>query len=87
MSARLVCAADPIVASDVRATATLDVSDVLPVWPQGMPLDEFERSRREFFDEQARKILDVLDALPGGTRAALLCMLLEEERNILSGPT
>lgn len=84
MIERHVCSADPNVRSDPRPAARLTVTAVLPIWPPNTPIDKFVRERLEFFDEQARKVLDVLDALPGGTRAALLCALLEEERNVLS---
>ena len=39
-------------------------------------IDPGSNTHAEFYDDQAERVLDVLDVLPQGTRYALLCKML-----------
>lgn len=77
---RTVCMADPIMTGpDAKAcTARLEVTAHLPDFERpgdGHHWNEVEVE--EFYEQEALKIMDVLDALPRGTRHHLLILLLQ----------
>lgn len=78
MNARHVCIAEPVVGEERIAPIALCVDLVQEPQRESFSVEE----RRRFFDDQAQRVMDVIDRLPGGTRDALLVRLLDHARSI-----
>lgn len=82
MIRRTVSKAEAVDGYPAIESATLHVSGTIPAVSHRAKLPAYERMRLDFFDEEARTIMLVLDQLPGGTRAALLVRMLQAQKCI-----
>ena len=77
-----VCKGNQLLSDEVVESTRLDIDDTIPKFE----FPNYEQVAKEFYNDQAKKVLEALSHLPQGTKHQLLILLLQEKVNIYQGP-